>query len=142
MIQLVDDQILGRVVRGEVPPTAGADVFTTGYWYVRLCQAVVGASARTGVLATPFARLPPAQNRRAIERLLELPARIGLLSLRDLAPLIGQLRRSYDLNALGAEALAAAVSLQADVFLSAPSPRLAAALQNEGLRVNVESAPT
>ena len=119
----------------------GGDVFTTGYWYVRLCQAVLEASDRTGALATPFARLEPPQNRLAIERLLELPANIGLLSLRDLAPSIGQLRRSHDLNALGRGALAAAVALQADVFLSAPSPRLDAALQNEGIRISDTSAP-
>ena len=93
-MQLIDDQIPTTLLGGEV--------FTTGYWYVRLCQAVLGASDRTGVLATPFARLVPPQNRLAVERLLELPANIGL---------------------------------QADVFLSAPSPRLAAALQNEGIRV-------
>ncbi len=74
---------------------------------------------------------------RALARLLELPAEIGLESLRTLAPLIGHLRRRHQLNLLGIEALAAAVHLQAGVFLSVDSPRLEAALRTEGLRVEV-----
>ncbi len=64
--------------------------------------------------------------------LLELPDSIGLLSLRELAPLIGQQRQRHDLNILGMEALAAAIQLSADVYLSTGSPRLEAALQAEG----------
>lgn len=137
MIQLVDDQILGRILRGEAPPGPGGDVFTTGYWYVRLCQAVLNASERTGVLSTPFAALPEHARIRAVRALLELPDEIGLLSLRDLGPLIGQLRARHDLNILGMEALAAATRLGADVFLSASSPRLEAALRAEGRGVSV-----
>ena len=54
-----------------------------------------------------------------------------------LAPLIGQLRLRHRLNALGIEALAAAVHLEATVFLSAPSSRLEQALRAEGLHVEV-----
>jgi hypothetical protein len=67
--------------------------------------------------------------------LLELPEEIGLVSLRELAPVIGQLRVRHDLNILGMEVLAAAVSLEADVVLSAPSPRLEDSLQREGRSV-------
>ena len=63
---------------------------------------------------------------------MELPDRIGLISLRELAPLIGQLRRRHDLNILNMEILAASVHLGATVFLSAPSPRLQRALAVEG----------
>jgi hypothetical protein len=137
VIQLVDDQLLGRVLRGEAPPDPGAEVFTTGHWYARLCQAVLNASGRTGVLSTPFAALPELQRSQAIYGLLELPQEIGLLSLRELGPVIGQLRARHDLNILSMEALAAATRLGAAVFLSAPSPRLEAALETEGAEVTV-----
>jgi len=35
--------------------------------------------------------------------LLQLPEEIGLLNLRELAPVIGQLRVRYNLNTLGME---------------------------------------
>jgi hypothetical protein len=135
VIQLVDDQLLIRILRGSAPPRRRAAVYTTGYWYVRLCQAALGASSRRGVLSAPFAALPSAERERAVHALLELPDSIGLVSLRELGPVIGQLRQRHDLNILGMEALAAATRLDADVFLSAPSPRLEAALRAEGRRV-------
>jgi hypothetical protein len=137
---LLDDQHLGRVLRGDAPPAPGP-VFTTGYWYVRLCQAVINAGDHAGTLSRPFEALPPSVRERAVEALLELPPSIGLLSLRELAPVIGRLRQRHDLNILGMEALAAAVQLGATVWLSAPSPRLEAALRSEGLQVVVTDFP-
>ena len=137
MIQLIDDRLLGAVLRGDRPPRRRAQVFTTGYWYVRLCQAVLSASGRTGVLSAPFAALPAAARDRATRRLLELPEAVGLVSVRDLAPLIGQLRQRHDLNILGMEALAAAVQLEAATYLSGPSPRLQDALRAEARRVEI-----
>lgn len=139
MTQLVDDQLLSRILRGGAPPRRRATVFTTGYWYVRLCRAVLSASDRTGALSTPFAGLPAPARERAMRGLLELPDSIGLLSLRELGSVIGQQRRRHDLNILGMEVLAAAVQLEADVYLSASSPRLEAALHAEGRRVTVMS---
>lgn len=137
MSQLLDDQLLGRVLRGDDPPRPGVDIYTTGYWYVRLCQAVLGASERAGVLSGPFASLTDDVRARAIEGLLTLPSSIGLLSLRDLGPVIGRLRARHDLNILAMEALAAATRLEAEVFLSAPSPRLLDALRAEGRTATV-----
>ncbi|MDE0116908.1 MAG: hypothetical protein OXT07_09855 [bacterium] len=74
---------------------------------------------------------------QAMQALLELPDGIGLESLRTLAPVIGQLSRRHQLNALGIEALAAAVYLEADVYLSAPSPRLQESLTAENRHVVV-----
>jgi hypothetical protein len=71
--------------------------------------------------------------------LLVLPVSIGLLSLRELGPLIGQLRARYDLNIFAMEALAAASRLEAEVFLSAPSPRLIDALSAEGRTATIVS---
>lgn len=131
-IALIDDQALGLVLRGN-PPRAlrRRELATTGYWYVRLCQAVLGAADRTGVLSRPFVDLPEEMRDRALGAVLELPEQIGLVSLRELAPHIGQLRRHHALNALGMEVLAAAIRLEAEVFLSARSPQLEVALTAE-----------
>ena len=135
-VALIDDQFLGLVLRGRTPRAlASKDLYTTGYWYVRLCQAVLGASERTGVLSRPFAGLSPELRERATNAVLELPAEIGLISLRDLAPTIARLRHHHQLNILGIEALAAATRLRAHVFLSARSPLLESALKQESLTV-------
>ena len=110
-------------------------MYTTGYWYVRLCRSVLNSAGPAGVLSASFAALPPATRTRALRALLELPEEIGLESLRTLAPLIGHQR--HRLNALGIEVLAAAVHLQADVYLSAPSPRLEETLRAEHRHVEL-----
>ena len=89
MTQLVDDQLLAAILRGDPAPIPDVAVFTTGYWYVRLCQAVLNAADRTGALSAPFASLPHESRARAFRAVLELPESVGLLSLRDLAPRIG-----------------------------------------------------
>ena len=137
MTQLVDDRILASLLQGAGPPQPQDRVYTTGCWYVRLCQAVLGASERTGALSGLFVEQPAGLRDRAVAKLLELPEEIGLESLRNLGPLIGHLRRRHELNLLSIEALAAAVHLRADVFLTAPSPRLASALKSEGLHVEI-----
>jgi hypothetical protein len=135
--QLIDDQLLGAVLRGSPPPQRDVPLYTTGYFYVRLCQAVLASSTAAGVLSSPFNSLPHELRERATSALLELPEEIGLVSLRELGPVIGQLRVRHDLNILGMEALAAAVYLEADVYLSASSPRLEEALRRESRPVEV-----
>jgi hypothetical protein len=128
---LIDDQVLGAVLRGRTPRGLRRfDLATTGCWYVRLCQAVLVTAGR-GPLSAPFADLPGALRERAVAAVLELPEEIALLSLRELAPDIGRLRRRHALNILGSEVLAAAVRLEAEVVLATPSPRLQSALDNE-----------
>jgi len=132
---LVDDQLLSRVLRRDALPDRldwTQPIFTTGYWYVRLCQAVLGAATRPGVLSTPFMALTDARRDQALATLTELPDEIGLLSLRTLGPTIGRLRLDHQLNILSLEALAAAIHLQATVVLSTRSPRLEEALAAEG----------
>ena len=136
MIHLVDDQRLSAILRGSPPPNPDVEVFTTGYWYVRLCQAVLSA-AQPGTLSGPFLDLPEPIRSRAVDALLALPDSIGLVSLRDLAPTIGRLRSRHQLNILAIEALAAAIHLDAHVHLSVTSPKLEAALEDEGLTVVV-----
>ena len=137
MTQLVDDRLLVDLLAGADPPQPSEAVWTTGYWYVRFCRAVLGSTGPAGVLSTSFAALPEALHTQALQALLALPDEIGLLSLRTLGPLIGRLNRRRRLNALSIEALAAAVHLRADVYLSAPAPRLQEALHSEGLRAEI-----
>lgn len=137
-VALIDDQLLGQVLRGRTPkPLAATELYTTGYWYVRLCQAALGAYERTGVLSGPFAELSPPLRDKAMKAVLDLPDSIGMLTLRQLGPTIAQLRQHHQLNILGIEALAAASILGAHVLLSAPSPMLEAALKFEHLKVKV-----
>ena len=137
MIHLVDDQHLGAILRSDSPLGPDTEVFTTGYWYVRLCQAILTGSAQPGKLSAPFRNLPEPTRSRAVDALLVLPERIGLVSLRDLGPTIGRLRSRHQLNILGMEALAAATYLDAHVHLSAGSPKLEAALVAENRTVTV-----
>jgi hypothetical protein len=131
-VALIDDQVLGAVLRGSTPrPLRRFDLATTGYWYVRLCQAVLSTTDRSGVLSGPFAKLPDDLRERTVAAVLELPEDIELISLRELAPEIGRLRRRHSLNILALEALAAAIHLDAEVVLTAASPRLQAALSAE-----------
>jgi hypothetical protein len=129
--QLIEDQLLGAVLRGSPPPQLDVLLYTTGCFYVRLCQAVLASGTAAGVLSSPFNSLPHELRERATNALLELPEEIGLVSLCELGPVIGQLRVRHDLNILGMEVLAAAVYLEADVYLSTSSPRLEEALRRE-----------
>jgi len=58
----------------------GAEDCTMGYWYVRLCQAALGANERTGVLSRPFAELSLDLRDRALKEVLDLPENIGMAS--------------------------------------------------------------
>ena len=132
MTQLVDDRVLSALLQGGAPPQPEQPVYTTGCWYVRLCQAALSSTV-SGTLSSSFAELPPKLVPRALHSLLELPEEIGLVSLRTLAPLIGRLRsRHRQLNLLSIEALAAALHLNAQVYLLTPSPPLQDALAAEG----------
>ena len=142
-VALIDDQMLGAVLRGQRPRVlASKEIYTTGYWYVRLCQAALGVQERTGVLSGPFVELPEELRQRALAAVLELPDEIGMLSLRELGPTIAALRSRHQLNILSIEALAAAARLNAQVYLSASSPQLEQALRSTNLKVRVRPPPS
>lgn len=133
MITLVDDRALSELLRGE--RQVEGEVYTTGLWYVRLCQAVLAANPVDGQLSGPIAALPEPARQAAIRALISLPEDIGLLSLRDLAPTIAELRSQYRLNLLAIEALAVARTLDAQVLLATSSPLLEEAIKAEGLEL-------
>jgi hypothetical protein len=140
-IALIDDYLLSQVLRKQTPRNlASKTLYTTGYWYVRLCQAVLNAQDRTGVLSRPFVELPTPLRDRAIKTVLELPTEIGMVSLRELGPSLARLRQDHKLNILTSEALAAAVHLNAHVYLSASSPLLERALTQRNLKVKILSS--
>lgn len=139
MTLLVDDQVLAGLLRGRsILGPVRQPVFTTGYWYVRLCLAV-GRQAG-GRLSNPIAALPRHQREAATTSVLRLPREIALLSLRQLGSIISsQAERHSRMNILTREALAAAVHLHATVVLAEgnENPALLAGLQVEGLEATV-----
>lgn len=118
---LVDDHLLLRLLLDDEPPSLrprGAELFTTGLWYHRLCRAlsnptVIGAlSSRLNAVAGNVAS-------EAIVSVTELPDSIGLLSLRTLGwPMAKLVSAGARLNLLSLEALAAATHLQAEICLA------------------------
>lgn len=66
--------------------------------------------------------------------LVDLPAEIGLIGLRTLVPVMRALRVSRPVNMLTAEALAAALALDADLFVLTDHPALRTGALELGLR--------
>ncbi len=114
---LADDQTVGGLLVGKVPWPEEA-VYTTGLWYLRLCQAVVRGTG--GQLSGPVLSLPAGQRERAIAAILELPDRIGILEWKTIAPVMASQVEGpgRGLNLLSREALAAATVLRAQVVMA------------------------
>ncbi len=116
-------------------------VATTGLWYYRLCHAI-RSDVIVGALSGPFLTAPNDVRSRAIAALVRLPDNVDLVSLRDLAPKMAELVQRHRLNALSLEALAAALSLGADLAMAARSenPSLFEAARSERLQVHIVAA--
>lgn len=123
------------MLRGEIA-RPGDRVFTTGHWYLRLCQAVVRGAG--GSLSGPFLSLPPLQRQAALRTVLELPEDIEMLEWRQVAPMMASQLDGpgQGLNLLSREALAVATLLDAEVMMAAGNDNhlLRAALEQTGLR--------
>ena len=134
MAVLVDDQTLSGLIRQQLV-WPDDRVFTSGHWYLRLCEAVIRGAG--GVLSKPLLSLPPDRREAAIRSVLELPDRIELLSWRQVAPVMAsQLDGPGNgLNLLSREALAVATILEAEVIMAAGNENhlLRAALRQVGL---------
>src|SRR5580658_303456 len=134
MAVLVDDQTLSKLIRQQL---AWPDdrVFTSGHWYLRLCQAVIRGAG--GALSKPLLSLPPDRRDAAIRSVLELPDQIELLSWRQVAPVVASQLDGpgRGLNLLSREALAVATILDAEVIMAAGNENhlLRAALRQVGL---------
>jgi hypothetical protein len=131
---LVDDQTLSGLLRQQLV-WPDDRVFTSGHWYLRLCQAVIRGAG--GALSKPLLSLPPGRREAAIRAVLELPDQIELLSWRQVAPVMASQLDGpgRGLNLLSREALAVATILQAEVIMAAGNENhlLRAALRHVGL---------
>ena len=114
---LVDDQTLSALLR-EDQAWPDEEVFTTGCWYLRLCQAVVRGAG--GALSGPLLSLPAPNRERALRSVLELPDAVQILNWRVVAPVMASQLESpgRGLNLLSREALAAAHILRARVVMA------------------------
>jgi hypothetical protein len=101
------DHGLQRSVRGE-------ELATTNLWYARLCKSA--ARAGTGALVGDLSF----RDRQAlVAALVRLPADFSVVPMRDLAWRMGVLiSEESGLSTLGAEAVAAAETLEARVLVS------------------------
>ena len=96
------------------------DMFTTGTWYWRLARIVAGPGH--GSLSRTLDALSEAERIRVRLSLEVLPLSIGLLSLRRLVPVMAAL--PGQLNLLTAEAVAAAIVLDAPIAVTTDSDLL------------------
>lgn len=139
----MDDALLLRVLaglaEGELAEAAGrGELFTTGSWYYRLARAVHSRDF-TGALSRPFSRFAPERQTRVLAALDRLPPEIGLISLRDLVPVMWTLSVGRTLNLLTAEALAAAQVLDACIRTTTDSMMLRESAAVAGVEVRIIS---
>ena len=114
-------------------PVSRGEIFTTSVWYWRLGRAV--AQQGSGALSRAFARLDDERRALARRALSELPPEIGMIPPRRLIPLMAAL--PGQLNMLTAEAVAAAVVLQARIAVTTPSPLLTGAATAVDIPVDI-----
>lgn len=127
---VIDDQLLLAVLsntsRAEIADAvARGEVFTTGSWYYRLGRAIT-AGTGDGALSGRFQALDDAVRQRVLASLEELPEQIGLLSLRIVVPVMQALAVTRPMNFLNAEALGAALLLDASIAVTVDAPLLRA----------------
>ena len=92
-------------------------IHTTMYWYYRACRAAVAGAG--GHLSGPFGDVPRAEQQRAIASILQLPVNVGLPQARETVPrMVDVATRHPQLNLLNLEAVAAARTLEATLWLS------------------------
>jgi hypothetical protein len=136
---VIDDTLLLGVLAGAAPApaleaAAASEVATTGSWYWRLTRAVLDEGS-SGSLSHAFGRLAEEDQRRVRDGLRSLPLEVGLLSLRHLVPIMAALDSGRRLNLLTAEAIAAALVLEADIAVTTRSALLEAACERIGIDV-------
>ena len=127
---VIDDQVLLAVLSDTAPDditaaVASGEVFTTGSWYYRLWPGRHGRN-RSGALSGRFQALDVSVRQRVSASLEDLPDQIGLLSLRVVVPVMQALAVTRPLNFLNAEALGAALLLDALIVVTVDAPLLRA----------------
>ncbi|MGD0746528.1 MAG: hypothetical protein ABSB68_01800 [Acidimicrobiales bacterium] len=138
---VVDDALLLAILAEQqgaaesllITAAEAGEVFTTGSWFWRLARVV--ARPGQGALSRALAASSEDEQRRVYNALDQLPAEIGLLSMRRLVPVMAAL--PGQLNLLTAEAVAAAVVLGARIAVSTESRLLTAAASSVDIRIDV-----
>ena len=118
MTVILDDHLLrdwmARRDDRLVESIAGETVASTNLWYARLCKSAARASG--GALLRDWS---VAQQRALIAQLVALPSEIVVVPMRELAWRMGELTTDHNgLSTLGAEAVAAALELDAHLLVS------------------------
>lgn len=119
MTVVLDDHLLrdwlARRDQALIDAVGGESVATTNLWYSRLCKSAARVSG--GALLAGW----QIDDRRAlIAGLIALPDDITVVAMRQLAWKMGELSADHNgLSTLGAEAVAAAIHLEAGVLVSA-----------------------
>lgn len=142
---IVDDQLLLAVLSDTAPDDVSAalgrgDLFTTGSWYYRLGRAITAGSG-TGSLSGRFHALAEAERSRVLIALDELPAEIGLLSLRVVVPVMQALRVTRPVNFVNAEALGAALLLDAPILVTTDASLLRTACSELAIDYRTVTSP-
>jgi hypothetical protein len=139
-VVIVDDVLLLAILADQegasgallITAAEAGDVFTTGSWFWRLARVV--ARPGQGALSRALATSSEDEQRRVHNALDQLPAEIGLLSMRRLVPVITAL--PGQLNLLTAEPVTAAVVLGGRIAVSTTSSLLAAAADSVGVSID------
>lgn len=144
---VVDDHLLRDILTGRrndnLDGVALNGIATTGLWLFRLCSAFAHPSA-AGKLSGPVAALPEELQDRFRARLVELPAAVEVLNMREMAwpmALLQTRHRSQgrSLSAAMVEALSAAHHLGGSIAVSRDDvgPNLRAAADADGVSFHI-----
>jgi hypothetical protein len=138
-VLVVDDAFLFAVLAETAPEDLQAaldqgELFTTGSWYWRLARALHDAGS-AGALSRGMDNLTVDQQARVTASVHRLPPQVGLLSLRELVPVMATLQAGRQLNLLTAEAVAVAVVLDASIVVTTDSPLLSDSRARLGIEV-------
>lgn len=125
---VVDDALLFAVLAETAPDGVQTavderELFTTGSWYWRLSRALHDPGT-AGALSRGMNTLTAEQQARVTDSVQRLPPQVGLLSLRELVPVMAALQVERRLNLLTAEAVAAAIVLDATIVVTTRSALL------------------
>jgi len=124
MVTLIDDGYLVTLLSGGSVPTA-QPLATTYHWWWRLSSAV--RRPRDGALSGPFEVDDEGERAMLIAAIDDLPALVEIGNPVDLLPVAADLATEHGLNALAAEALAAALVVDGEILVRTDNPRLRAA---------------
>jgi len=142
-VVIVDDALLLAVLAGTAPEEFAValeegEIATTGSWYWRIGRALRD-TASTGSLSRALTELDPGRQAHVLAAIDDLPAAINLPSLRHLVPVMTALRVGRPLNLLTAEAIAAAIVLDASIAVTTRSALLTESCDRLGVGLRLLS---